>query len=151
MARTAAQHSILSSLDLTASQKRAATDKSIARRGKVLAKLDEQVRIAEAAIKGEEYFSKKTVRKTDEDGNQVTVTVPKRVNKWFYTNNGNDWFLEVKYGNRALELAKGKSAIAVGGLDQIETVIDQVKQAIVAGELDSAISDAAEKKVVLTK
>jgi hypothetical protein len=151
MARSATQSGVLSSLDLTASQKRVAGDKSIGRRGKLLAKLDEQVRIAEAAIRGEEYFSKKTVRKIDEDGNQVSVTVPKRVNKWFYTNNGNDWYLEVKYGNRTLELAKGKSAIAVGGLDQIETVVDQVKQAIVAGELDGAIASAAEKKVALTK
>ena len=70
--------------------------------------------VVEAALKGEEYFQQRTVKKTDEDGNHVTVTVPKRVNKWFFTNYGNDWDPEVTCGNRTCKLAKGESAIAVG-------------------------------------
>ena len=69
------------------------------RRNKVITKLEEQKLVAEAMLNGEEYFAQKFVKKADEDGNQVAVTVPKRVTKWFYTNNGLDWFLEVKYGN----------------------------------------------------
>lgn len=146
MARSAAQNSILNGLDLTASAKGAPVDKAVARRNKVIGKLDEQLLIAEAVLNGEEYAKMKTVKKTDEVGNQVTVTVPKRVNKWFYTNNGNDWYLEVKYGNRTLELAKGKTAIAVGKLDNMAAVIEQVKQAVAAGELDATIAVVADKK-----
>ncbi|HPE80296.1 MAG TPA: hypothetical protein PKZ35_09825 [Gammaproteobacteria bacterium] len=146
MARSAAQNSILSALDLTASAKGAPIDKAVVRRNKVMAKLEEQLQIANAVLNDEEYAKKKTVKKTDEDGNQVTVTVPKRVTKWFYTNNGNDWYLEVKYGNRTLELAKGKAAITVGKLDNMAAVIEQVKLAVAAGELDAAIAIAAERK-----
>lgn len=146
MARLVAQSNILGGLDLTASVKGGPVDKAVVRRNKVIAKLDEQLQIAEAALKGDEFFKKRTVKKTDEEGNQVTVTVPKRVNKWFYTNNGNDWYLEVKYGNRTLELAKGKTAITVGKLDNVAAVIEQVKQAVAAGELDAAIAIAAERK-----
>lgn len=146
MAQLAKRSGILRSLDLTASAKEEPVDKSVMRRKKVIAKLDEQLHIAEAALYGEEYAKKKTVKKTDEEGNQITVTVPKRVNKWCYTSNGNDWYLEVKYGNGTLELAKGKSAIAVGKLDNTTVVIEQVKQAVAAGELDAAIAVVAEKK-----
>lgn len=143
---TTAQKSILASLDLTASAKRGAVDRVLVRRNKVTAKLDEQKLLAEAMLKGEEYFAQKSVKKTDEEGNQVAVTVPKRVAKWFYTNNGQDWFLEVKYGNRTLELAKGKTAVAVGKLEGMVAVIEQVQQAVAAGELDAAIAIAAERK-----
>ncbi len=124
---TQAAKSILSTFNLAESQKRKVVDKPTARRNKLLAKLDEQILAAEAALKGEEYFGKKTVTETDEDGNKTTTTVPKRVNKWFYTNNGTDWFLEIKYGNRVLQLAKDKTAIVVGALDNMVTVIEQVK------------------------
>ena len=141
MVRQAAK-SILSTFNLSESLKRKVVDKPTVRRNKLLAKLDEQILAAEAVLKGEEYFGKKNVTETDEDGNKTTTTVPKRVNKWFYTNNGNEWFLEIKYGNRVLQLAKDKTAIVVGALDNMVTVIEQVKEAVAAKELDKAIETA---------
>ena len=137
-----ASKSILSTFNLAESLKRKVVDKPTVRRNKLLAKLDEQILAAEAAIKGEEYFGKKNVTETDEDGNKTTTTVPKRVNKWFYTNNGTEWFLEIKYGNRVLQLAKDKTAIVVGALDNMVAVIEQVKEAVAAKELDQAIEAA---------
>jgi len=72
--------------------------------------------------------------------------VPKQVRKWFYENNG-QWFLEIKYGNKVLPLAKDKTAIIVGKLDEMISVIEQIKQAALAKELDSAIDIVATKKV----
>lgn len=151
MARAAAKTSILSGLDLAVSVKGGPVDKAVMRRNKLVSKLDEQIKVAEAAASGQDYYSQKSVKKTDEDGNQVTVTVPKRVSRWFYSKDGQNWYFEVKYGNRTLELAKGKSAIAVGALDNMTAVIEQVKQAAVAGELDEAITAAAERKVAAAK
>lgn len=88
---------------------------------------------------------KKTVTEIDEDGNKTTSTVPKRINKWFYTNNGTDWLLEIKYGNRILPLAKDKTAIVVGDLANMVAVLEQVKVAVVAKELDKAIEAALTK------
>lgn len=56
-------------------------------------------------------------------------------------------YFEVKYGNRALQLAKDKTTIAVGALDNLVAVIEQVKQAVIANELDGAITAVASKKV----
>lgn len=81
----------------------------------------------------------RTVSETDEDGTTTTTTAPKCANKWFYTNNGVDWLLEIKYGNRVLQLAKDKTAIVVDGLEKLVTVLKQVKQAVTAKELDKAI------------
>ena len=146
MAKQAAQ-SILSAFNLSESLKRKVVDKPTVRRNKLLAKLDEQILAAEAALKDEEYFGKKNVTETDEGGNKTTTSVPKRVNKWFYTNNGTEWFLEVKYGNRVLQLAKDKTAIVVGDLANMVTVLTQVKEAVAAKELDTAIEAVASKKV----
>ncbi len=142
MARQAT-NTILSTLDLSASKKQNVTDKASQQRSKLLKKLDEQVLAVQAALKGEEYFGKKTVKKTDEEGNQITVTVPKRVKKWFYTNNGTEWYFEVRYGNRVLQLAPNKTAITVGELTDMVAVIEKVKEAVIAKELDKAIAAVA--------
>ncbi len=141
-----AAKSILSTFNLSEFLKRKVLDKPTVRRNKLLSKLDEQILAAQAALKGEEYFGKRNVTETDEDGNKTTTTVPKRVNKWFYTNDGSEWFLEIKYGNRVLQLAKDKTAIVVGALDNMVAVLEQVKEAAVAKELDKAIEAAFASK-----
>lgn len=145
MARQATK-SILSTFNLSESLKRKVVDKPTVRRNKLLAKLDEQILAVQAVLKGEEYFGKKNVTETDEDGNKTTTTVQKRVNKWFYTNDGTEWFLEIKYGNRVLQLAKDKTAIVVGALDNMVAVLEQVKEAVAAKELDKAIEAAFSSK-----
>jgi len=139
--------SILSAFTLSASKKQNVTDKPAQRRNKLLAKLDEQILVAEAMLKGDEYFGAKTRIERNEDGEITRHKEPKRVNKWFYTNNGNDWYFEVKYGNRVLQLAKDKTTIDVGALDKMVVVIEQVKRAVIANELDDAITAVASKKI----
>lgn len=142
---TATKKSILSALTLDTSKKPAQIDTATHRRNNLIAKLDEQILIAQAMLKGEEYFGKKTVKQTDEDGNVTTTTAPKQIRKWFYENNG-QYFLEIKYGNKVLQLAKDKTAIVVEKLDDVADVIEQVKQAVLAKELDNAIDAVATKK-----
>ena len=141
-----ATKSILSSFNLSKSQKQRIVDKPTQRRNKLIAKLNEQILVVQAHLRGEEYLSSKNVTKVDEEGNKVTSTVPKRVAKWFYTNDGKEWFLEVKYGSRALQLAKDKNAILVGALDNMVDVIEKVKEAVIANELDAAIAAIATRK-----
>jgi len=47
--------------------------------------------------------------------------------------------LELKYGNRILPLAKDKTAIVVGALENMVAVIEQVKEVVAAKELDKTI------------
>lgn len=141
-----AAKSILSSFNLSASQKQRAGGKPTHRRNKLIAKLNEQILVVHAHIKGEEHFGTKKITETDEGGNKTSTTVQKRVSKWFYTNDGKEWFLEVKYGSRVLLLAKDKTAIVVGALEDMVNVIEKVKEAVIANELDDAIATIANRK-----
>lgn len=49
------------------------------------------------------------------------------------------WIFEVQYGNKELELAKGKVAIAVGERCRLLEVIDKVIEAANAGEVDALL------------
>ena len=56
------------------------------------------------------------------------------------------WFLEVRYGARALKLNKsGATSIVVGERDKLVDTIRTVIEAVRAGELDAAIEAAAKR------
>lgn len=48
----------------------------------------------------------------------------------------------MRYGTRVIEIAKGKSAIEVGERRQLVPVIEALKQAVAAGEVDTQLTDA---------
>ena len=121
-------------------------DKTEVRREKLLCNLAEQGDIAKAMLEGKEYVAVREVAQKDALGNVVFVEKPKRIKHWFYTNNGKNWFLEVRYGNRALELAEGKTAIAIQSKEKIVGTIEKVIEAVIAKELDTAITKAVSKR-----
>jgi len=51
----------------------------------------------------------------------------------------------VRYGTKVLELAKGKHAVEVGADKDLVGVLEVIKAAVLAGELDTAIENAANK------
>ena len=57
-----------------------------------------------------------------------------------------DEFLEIRYANKALELAKGKTAIVIPTKDKIVSTIELAIQAVEEKELDSSIAKIAEEK-----
>ena len=54
--------------------------------------------------------------------------------------------MEVRYGNKALELAEGKTAIAIQSKDKIVRTIEKIIEAVIAKELDTAIANAVNKR-----
>ena len=134
---------ILNSLNLSNATKQAAViDKTALRREKLLNNLLEQCEIAKAVVAGKEYVATHTVE--DEHGNSVEKQ--KRVKQWFFNNGTAEWFLEVRYGNKAIELAKGKTAIEIAGKAKLVETIQLVANAVENGELDAAIEKVAEEK-----
>jgi hypothetical protein len=128
--------SLLSSLKVTARPEKTSDNPVLKRREKLLAKLDQQLAMAKAHIAGETYTAyREKWQKNPETGQQEKVQIPKNVAKWFYKRN-NQYFFEVRYANKALELSKGNHAIEVGELDNLTKVIHTVIDAVVAGELD---------------
>ncbi len=55
-------------------------------------------------------------------------------------------YIALKYGTKTIEIAKGKSAIEIGDAKQLAPMIEALKRAVAAGELDAQI-DAAGNEV----
>ena len=60
------------------------------------------------------------------------------IKRWYFDFNGTV-YLEIRYGNRPLELAKGKSAVEVGEKEKLPEIIDTIIAATKAGELDDKL------------
>ena len=80
-----------------------------------------------------------------ETGCRKQMETTKRVKQWLFTADNGKLTMNVRYGARVIELAKGKSSIEIGGIDQIVPTLELIKQAVEAGELDAQIEAAANK------
>ena len=70
------------------------------------------------------------------------MPVRTRVRPWWTTDKDGSTLLWIKYGNQALELQKGKSAIKVADRDQLVATLETVRNAVRNGELDQHILGA---------
>ncbi len=105
------------------------------RGAKLVEKLEEQLQGAEALISGMSFQTTRRITRTDANGELERVTVPKRFRAWYWHDISGVWFLEVRYGARALKLNKsGATSIVVGEqeklVDIIRTVIEAVRAAM---------------------
>ncbi|KPM83936.1 MULTISPECIES: DUF6641 family protein [Pseudoalteromonas] len=109
------------------------------KREKLIARLNEQCAMVACLLENEVYTAYKEVRITDGiTGEKKRVKQPKKLRQWFYQVN-DIWFFEIKYGNKSLELQKGKVAIEVGKQENLLTTIDTLIQAVEKGELDTQL------------
>ena len=69
----------------------------------------------------------------------------KRVKAWWFVADNGKLALSVRYGTKVLELAKGKWAVEVASEKDLVGVLDLIKTAVLAGELDAQIDNAATK------
>ena len=138
--------SILTALKTANVSRSDARSPSQRRRAKLVEKLEEQLQGAEALISGMSFQTTKRITQTNQDGELERVTVPKRFRTWYWHDASGVWFLEVRYGARALKLNKsGATSIVVGERDKLVDTIRTVIEAVRAGELDAAIEAAAKR------
>jgi hypothetical protein len=135
----------LSTLKLTATQKPTQVSDVQQRRNKLAKRLWEQMELAKAQQAGTQFVATKFRTVKDSDGVRKTVEANKRVKAWWFTGDNGKLALCVRYGSKVLELAKGKYAIEVGGEKDLVNVLEVVKTAVLNGELDTAIDNAANK------
>lgn len=136
--------SALSNLKLTNAKRPQAMPAVIIRRNKLVKKLFEQIQLAEAQQAGENYTAKRLKNVRDaETGLTKIVEVPKRVRAWWWTGDNGKLCLNVKYGSNTIELSKGKFAIELASQAEIVPVLNTLKEAAEAGELDSQIEAVA--------
>lgn len=115
------------------------------RRNKLSNRLWSQINLAKALQNGENYTEKKfrTV-KDRHTGESRSVELNKRVRQmWFVGENGKVC-IQIKYGSRVLEFAKGKNAIEVGSADELISALETLKSAVEAGEIDNQLNLAAD-------
>jgi uncharacterized protein with von Willebrand factor type A (vWA) domain len=130
----------LSKLTLITATKPTALAPIVQKRNKLIKKLHEQIALATALAEGHEYTATKLRTVTDDEGSTKTVEQPKRIRQWWWTADNGKLCLTVRYGAKVLELAKGKTAIELAGAEALVTVLETVKAAVAAGELDAAIT-----------
>ena len=128
---------LLNALTLTTHAKSTALAPHVKRRYKLIAKLEEQLKMAQDSS----YVPTKSVWHNDADGTQVRVAVPKRVKRWWAEQTDGTVVLTLRYGSKTLELAKGKNAILVHSKSELPTVLQSLKTAIEQGELDKILEE----------
>jgi hypothetical protein len=137
---------VFSKLKLVASKKERNFSPVVARRNKLAGKIDEQLLFATAQRDGEIYAPKRLKNVTDKvTGERKIVETSKRIKEWYWTNSTGKIHLSVRYGSKTLELAKGKNAIELNTGAELLATLATIKEAVIAGELDDAISQASEK------
>ncbi|TWX65534.1 hypothetical protein ESZ36_17160 [Colwellia demingiae] len=128
--------SLLSKLKLSTRPEKTSENPTLKKREKLLTKLNQQLAMAQSHVAGETHtVFKEKWQKNAETGVQEKIQIPKKVSLWFYLRN-NQYFFEVRYGNKPLELSKGNHAIEVGEKENLVSTITTVIEAVVAGELD---------------
>jgi hypothetical protein len=138
--------SVLAQLKLSNVKTRAGISPVQMRRDKLIARIDEQIALASAMAEGHTFAPSRTrIVKNKETGESRTVEQVKRVKAWWWQG-PKGLLLQVKYGNRTLMLGKGQNAVEVSSKGDLVAALAVVRQAVDAGELDSQIEAAAQKR-----
>src|SRR6478672_10104474 len=78
-----------------------------------------------------------------EGGEKVLLERPLRTSKWWQPDQSGGYVMTVKVGSKRIEFEKGKSAIAVGALEKLPSMIDILIKAVRAGELDEQLNQTS--------
>jgi hypothetical protein len=138
--------SIVTNLKLITTAKQSAVSPVLLRRNKLLAKVQEQLDMCEAKRNQQPYAPKrlKTVV-NKETGERTTVETIKRVKEWFWITEDGKINLAVKYGAKTLPLnKKGANAIELMNGTALIGTLHKLKEAVIAGEFDDAISEVSD-------
>lgn len=110
------------------------------RRSKMLVKIDEQLKLASDSS----CQPMKTTWHVDADGVKHRVERAKRVKRWWNVQSDGSVLLTVRYGIKALELAKGKNAVLIGSEAELVDTLHALRQAVADGEFDDLIDKQAQ-------
>ena len=136
--------SVIAKLKLVASKRERNLSPIVVRRNKLAAKIEEQLQLATAQKEGRLYAPKRIKNVTNAEGERVAVETTKRVKEWYWTTPANKINLCVRYGSKTLELSKGKNAIELSSGEELLSTLSMLKDAVIAGELDDAITNASD-------
>lgn len=138
--------SILSGLKFTNAQRPKRASPTIVRRQKLVRAILEQVEAVKSSANGTCYTTKQLKKIRDrETGNTTEILKERRIKEWWWSTDDGHTYLEIRYGWRAMELGKGKTAIDVGKFDDLIPMLNKLRLAVEAGELDDQIAAMAQQ------
>ena len=136
--------SALAALKLVTAKRPLTASPYIQRRNKLSNQLWEQIELARASAEGRVYAPTRMRNVKDKlTGERRTVEAVKRVKQWWFTADSGRVCLQVRYGTRVMELAKGKNSIDVGTNAELLSVLDTVKKCVEQGDMDTLIDAAS--------
>ena len=136
--------SAFAGLKLVAAKRPQAAPPIVQRRNKLSNQLFQQIELARCLSEGKTYAPMRLRNIKDKlTGERRTVEAVKRVKQWWFVADTGKVCLQVRYGTRVIELAKGKNSIEVGNAAELMTVLAAVKSAVEAGDLDAQIDAAS--------
>ena len=137
--------SLLSNLKLVAAKKPPKIEPAKQRRNKVIERLSEQIELAKAKQEGRIYSATRQQRIKDEQtGEKRTVETAKRLREWWWlAADSKKINIVLRYGAKVIEIAKGKTAVEIGGEKELVATLELLKKAVEGGELDTQIEAAA--------
>jgi hypothetical protein len=134
---------IIASLKVTNADRPRQLPVIVQRRNKLINALHDQLELARAEAEGREYLkSRRRHVKNAVTGEYAEAVVSRRPRTWFWTADDGKVYISLRYGTKVIEIAKGKSAIEVGHKNQLVPVIEALKQAVAAGEVDQQLTTA---------
>jgi hypothetical protein len=138
--------SILNSLKLVNAKRPNALDPIHFRRQKLSEKINHQIKLAIALKNGETYTVKRQRNVRDEaSGLFTSVEVSRKVKQWWFVNSDTKKVaVQLRYGSRVIDFAKGKNAIEVTDSDELIQALTKLRDAVLGGELDAQIEIASE-------
>lgn len=127
----------LASLKFTNLPPKIANNPALIRRKRLVDRLEEQKRLV-----ADPTLIPVTKRwKKNPDGSRSIVDHYRRIRPWWRIETDGNVLLTVKSGLKVLEFEKGKSAISVGGIDRLGSVLETLVAATRAGELDRVMDN----------
>ena len=132
--------SALANLKLIAAKRPVQLSPVIARRNKVAKRIAEQIALAQAKIEGKGYAPTKQRRVTDEaTGESKIITVAKRIKEWWFVTDTGKLCVQLRYGAKTVEIAKGKTAVELAKPADLVPTLETLKAAVESGELDAQL------------
>jgi hypothetical protein len=135
--------STFSTLKLVNAKKPTEVPPILHRRYKLSNRVWEQLQLAKAKKEGGTFTVKQFRTVKDFEGSRKSVEIQKTIRPWWFTTADGKVCLNIRYGAKLIELAKGKTAIEVSSADDLIKTLEIVKNAIDAGELDNQIESAS--------
>jgi hypothetical protein len=139
-------NSILSSFKLVNAKRQTINDPIQFRRQKLSEKIGHQIALAIALKNGDTYTVKRQRNVRDEvSGLSTSVEVSRKVKQWWFVNSDTKKVaVQLRYGSRVIDFAKGKNAIEVTDGDELIQALTKLRDAVLGGELDAQIEIASE-------